>query len=281
MATDVLFAVLFAAVMHACYHAIIKLGDDKIAALGLIAVFETIVGAAGSFVFAPPPAAAWPWLIAAVILQTGYRFLVCHAYRLGDLSQVMPIARGSSPVLVTLGSALWLGEHLSGAHTLAILLIAAGIMALAIAPNAQGRIDHRAAAVAMASGLLVAAYSMIDGVGVRITGSSGSYVWWLTMCGGFAFLLPSLALRRRHVGELLRRRWYVGLMGATFSTSTYWIVVWAMTAAPIGMVSALRETSVIFAVLIGMLFLGERPGLTRLATIALAAAGIVMLKLFP
>jgi drug/metabolite transporter (DMT)-like permease len=280
MATEVLLAVLFAAVMHACYHAIIKLGDDKIAALGLIAAFETVVGAAGSLVFAPPPAAAWPWLLAAVALQTGYRFLVCHAYRLGDLSQVMPIARGSAPILVTLGSALWLGEHLSRAHFAAILLIAAGIMTLAVVTNAQGRVDGRAAAVAMVSGLLVAAYSMIDGIGVRLTGSSGSYVWWLTMVGGAAFLAPSLALRRRHVGELLRRRWYVGLLGATFSTATYWIVVWAMTVAPIGMVSALRETSVLFAVLIGILFLGERPGATRLAAIALAATGIAMLKLF-
>lgn len=279
MTTQVLFAVLFAALMHACYHAIIKLGDDKIAALGVIAVFETLYGVAGSFIFPVPPAAAWFWIVLAVALQTLYRFFVCYAYRLGDLSQVMPIARGTAPLLVTLGSALWLGETLNHLELVAIAMIAVGIMTLAFARKPGQLLDRRAGAVAMISGVTVAAYSMVDGIGVRVTGNAASYVWWLTMTGGIAFLIPALALRGRQTARLLKARWYVGAIGALFSLSTYWIVMWAMLRAPIGLVSALRETGVIFAVIIGILFLKERPGALRIAAVALAAAGIVMLKL--
>ena len=138
MPTDVLLAVLFAALMHACYHAIIKLGDDKIASLGLIAVFETVYGAVCATIFPAPPPDAWPWLVAAVILQTIYRFFTCYAYRLGDLSQVMPIARGTAPLLVTLGSALWLGEHLNATEIVAVAMIAVGVMTLAFAALRAG-----------------------------------------------------------------------------------------------------------------------------------------------
>jgi drug/metabolite transporter (DMT)-like permease len=279
MPADVLLAVLFAAVMHACYHAIIKLGDDKIAAVAVIAVFEALYGMAGSFVFPMPPPAAWFWILIAVTLQTVYRFFVCYAYRLGDLSQVMPIARGTAPLLVTMGSALWLGETLGGLQLVAIAVIAVGIMTLAFARTAARRFDGRAGVVAMFSGLVVAGYSMVDGIGVRVTGNAASYVWWLTMVGGFVFLVPALAMRPVQAVTLLRARWYVGALGAMFSLGTYWIVMWAMMRAPIGLVSALRETGVIFAVIIGVVFLKERPGALRIAAVALAAAGIVMLKL--
>lgn len=279
MPADVLIAVLFGALMHACYHAIIKLGGDKIAGLCLIALFETAFGAAGAMVFPAPPPEAWRWIAMAIVLQTLYRFFTCYAYRVGDLSQVMPLARGTAPLLVTLGSALFLGEHLSAGQVAGVGMVAAGILTLAFARTATGRFDGLAAAAALVSGVMVAGYSIIDGVGARVTGNSGSYVWWLTMTAGIAFLIPGLAMRGRATAALLTRRWYVGALGAGFSTSTYWIVIWAMTQAPIGLVSALRETGVIFAVIIGIVFLKERPGPLRLAAIGLAAAGIVVLKL--
>ena len=265
--------------MHACYHAIIKIGGDKIAALGVIAVFETVYGVVGAMIFPAPPADAWLWLLSAVALQTVYRFFVCYAYRLGDLSQVMPIARGTAPLLVTLGSALWIGESLNPGELLAIAMIAAGIMTLAFARTAAGRFDGSAAAIAVVSGVIVAAYSMIDGIGARITGSAASYVWWLTMTGGVTFLIPALLVRKAETVKAFKSRWYMGAIGAAFSCSTYWIVIWAMTKAPIGLVSALRETGVIFAVLIGIVFLKERPGPLRIAAVALAAAGIALLKM--
>ncbi len=279
MPTDVLLAVLFAAFMHACYHAIIKAGDDKIVALGLIAVFEAGFGAAGSLVFPAPPPGAWAYLLSAVVLQTAYRFFACYAYRLGDLSQVMPIARGTAPLLVTLGSAFWIGEQLNGGEWIAIVMIAVGIAGLALGRTAGGRFDGRAAGIAVVSGAIVAAYSIIDGIGARITGSAASYVWWLTMTGGLAFLLPALALRGTAIVQHFPLRWRVAALGAAFSCATYWIVIWAMTRAPIGLVSALRETGVIFAVIIGMVVLKERPGPVRLAAVALAAAGIAVLKI--
>lgn len=279
MPSEVLFAVLFAAMMHAAYHAMIKMGGDKIASLGVIAVFETLYGAVLCLIFPAPPAAAWPWLIAAVILQTVYRFFACYAYRFGDLSQVMPIARGTAPLLVTSGSALWLGEHLALGQFAGIVLIAAGIMTLALARTATGRWDGRGAAFALASGVTVAAYSMLDGVGARLSGSAQNYVAWITLLGGLAFFVPAFAVRRAATGTLLGERWYLGALGATFSTATYWIVIWAMTRAPIGLVSALRETGVIFAVVIGIVFLKERPGPIRIAAVAMTGAGIAMLKL--
>lgn len=279
MPTEVLLAILFAALMHAAYHAIIKLGDDKVAGLAIIALFETVYGVVGSLIFPAPSPAAWPWLLAAVLLQTVYRFFACYAYRLGDLSQVMPIARGTAPLLVTVLSAVLLNEIPNAWEMASIGLIALGIMTLALARTAAGRFDGRAAVVAAVSGTIVAAYSVIDGVGARIAGSAASYVWWLSMLGGIAFLVPALAIRRNGTVRLLRRKWYMGLTGAAFSTSTYWIVIWAMTQAPIALVSALRETGILFAVLIGIVFLKERPGRVRLAAVVAAAAGIALLKL--
>lgn len=279
MSTEIFLAVLGAAAMHAAYHAMIKLGEDKVASLGVIAVFEFLYGLVGTMVFPMPPAGAWPWLISAVALQTVYRFLACYAYKLGDLSLVMPIARGSSPLLVTIGSALVLGEFLTPLSFLAVLVIAAGIMTLTLAPSATGRFDRRAALVALASGAVVAGYSLIDGIGARITGNAASYVWWLTMSGGIAFLVPALAARGASTVSLFRKRWYMGLIGAAFSCTTYWVVIWAMTKAPIGLVSALRETGVIFAVIIGIVWLRERPGAVRIAAVIITAAGIALLKL--
>jgi drug/metabolite transporter (DMT)-like permease len=279
MPPEVLAAVLFGAVMHACYHAIIKMGDDKVASVAVIAVFETLCGAVGSMIFAPPPAAAWGWLLLAVVLQTVYRFLACNAYRFGDLSQVMPIARGTSPLLVTAASALWLGETLGRSQMAGVAIIAGGIMMLAFARSASGHWAPRSALLAAASGLTVAAYSLVDGVAVRITGSAASYVWWLTMVGGLAFLGPALLIRSTQTVALFRRRWTTGMAAAAFSAGNYWIVMWAMTRAPIGLVSALRETGVIFAVIIGIVFLKERPGPVRLAAVGLTAVGIALLKL--
>jgi len=279
MSVGVLLAVLFAAMMHAVYHAIVKTGGDKIAAIGCIATFEVIYGAIGSMIFAPPPLAAWGWLLGAVALQTVYRLFTCYAYRLGDLSQVMPLARGTAPLLVTAGSAIWLHETLTTGQFFAIFLITAGIMTLALSRNSRGRVDLAAGGVAIASGIAVATYSIFDGVGSRITGNSGSYVWWLTLTGGFAFLIPALILRPRAMLETFRTRWYSGPLGAAFSAATYWIVVWAMTRAPIGMVSALRETAVIFAVIIGIVVLKERPGPVRLTAVTITALGIAFLKL--
>lgn len=279
MPFPVFAAVLFAAMMHAIYHAIVKTGADKVAAVGTIAIFEVIFGAIGSMIFPPPPATAWPWLLGAIVLQSIYRLFTCYAYRLGDLSQVMPLARGTSPLLVTAGSALWLGEALDAGQVVGIVVIVAGIMTLALGRNANGRFDITAAGIAIASGAAVAAYSMCDGIGARLTDNSGSYLFWLTLCGGALFLIPATALRPRSIGHMLRSRWQMSAIGAGFSIATYWIIIWALTRAPIGMVSALRETGVIFAAIIGIVVLKERPGPVRIAAIVLTAAGIALLKL--
>jgi drug/metabolite transporter (DMT)-like permease len=225
-----------------------------------------------------PPAASWPYLWASIVLHNGYYFFLIMAYRYGDLSHVYPIARGSSPLIVAVVSVVFIGEVLSRQATLSVVLIGLGIISLALTRGASGFRDPRAVLFALGTGVFIAGYTVADGLGARLADSAHSYTVWLFALDGLPLVALTLWLRRGRALEEARKTWKAGVFAGLMSLAAYWIVIWAMTLAPMALVSAVRETSMIFAVLFGVFFLKERLDLARLASTAVTLIGAVMLK---
>jgi drug/metabolite transporter (DMT)-like permease len=273
---SVTFAVLGAALLHAVWNAIIKSGRDPLFDTALVAFGGTAVAFPLLFAIGPPEPASWPYIGASVAVHVGYYATLAGAYRAGDLSHGYPIMRGSAPLLVALAAATVFGEGLSFGGWCGVLLICAGVLSLGLA---GGGATGRATAWALANAAIIALYTLIDGTGVRASGGAERYIVWLFFFMGLPFGLLVLALRR---GEFLRhaaRHWRRGIAGAALSGLSYGIALWAMTRAPVAVVAALRETSVIFAALIGAWILKEGRVGPRLAGAATVLAGVIALKL--
>ena len=272
----VTFAVLGAALMHAAWNVIIKSGRDPLLDTALIALGGTAVAFPLLFAFAPPAPASWPYIAASVLVHIAYYATLAGAYRAGDLSHGYPIMRGSAPLLVALAGATVFGESLSPGGWCGVILICIGVLSLGIAGGGASR---RATTWALANAAIIAVYTLVDGTGVRASGGAERYIVWLFFFMGLPFGLIVLALRR---GELLRhaaQHWWRGVAGAVLSGLSYGIALWAMTRAPVAIVAALRETSVIFAALIGVWLLKEGHVARRIAGAATVALGVVALKI--
>ena len=265
--------------MHATWNALVKGNDDKTIGMAAV-VLGAVPLAIPAIVIAPWPAAeSWPFIAGGVVLHIGYQLFLLLSYGLGDLTLVYPIARGSAPLLVAGISVLFLGEALSQGELLAISLIALGIASLVAARGRDGLRNPKAAGLALATGLFVAGYSLVDGLGARLAGTAVGYFAWLTTINAVVF---ALIMRVRRPGLLTRvaseaRRLALGGGAASFLAFT--IVVWAFTQAPIPLVAALREVSVVFAVIIGVVFLKEPINLAKLASTALTISGAALMKL--
>ena len=275
----VTLAVLGAGFLHAGWNALLK------SSTGGDALLDTASVVAGSSVcgllvvpFLPLPArAAWPYAAASATIHFGYYLTLAQAYRTGDLSFAYPLMRGTAPLLVTLLGIAFLGELPTAMMALGIVLISLGIVSIAFV---QRRAHPRSAAYwAFANAALIAFYTLIDGAGARASGNAVSYVSWLIFLEGIPFLLWVVARRGRPAIAYLRGNWLRGLVGGACSLAAYGIVLWAMTKAPVAAVSALRETSVLFAALLGSLWLKEGFGLFRIAGALSVVAGIATLKL--
>jgi drug/metabolite transporter (DMT)-like permease len=282
----VTFAVLGAALLHASWNAMIKSGRDPLLDTALLTCAGSLLGIAIALVAAvpPPPAAAWPYIAASTVVHIGYYATLAAAYRAGDLSHGYPIMRGTAPLLTAIGTWLALGESLSAGATLGVLLICGGVLSLArvkaAAGSGAGRKATRIATFwALLNALIIALYTLADGAGVRVSGDALGYVVWLFVVHGLPFSLGVLAVKR---GTFLRhaaRNWHRGFAGALLSGLSYGIALWAMTRAPVAVVAALRETSVIFAALIGAWLLKEGRLRERLGGAAAVLAGLIALKL--
>jgi drug/metabolite transporter (DMT)-like permease len=275
----VTLAVLGAGMLHAGWNALLK------SAGGGDPLLDTATVVAGSTVcsllvlpFVPlPEPAAWPFIAASTVIHVAYYLTLAQAYRTGDLSFAYPLMRGTAPLLVTVLGAVFLRE-LPPLHVIAgIVLISIGIIGIAFA-----RREHHPPAAAwwaFANAAIIAVYTLVDGTGARASGNALAYVLWLTFIEGVVYL----ALLGRHRGVpaigYVRKQWRRGLLGGFCSVAAYAIVLWAMTRAPVAAVAALRETSVIFAALIGALWLKEGFGLARLAGAATVVIGVATLKL--
>jgi drug/metabolite transporter (DMT)-like permease len=272
----VTLAVLGAALLHASWNALIKAGRDPLLDTALVALAGSVLAVPLLFLVSPPEPASWPYIATSVTVHLGYYTAMAGAYRAGDLSHGYPIMRGTAPLLVAGVSWLWFGEALSPAAWTGVLLICGGVLSLGMA---GGGANRTATAWALVSALIIAIYTLSDGAGVRVSGGAERYLVWLFLFMGLPFGLAVLAVKR---GAFLRhaaQHWWRGVAGAILSGLSYGIALWAMTRAPVAIVAALRETSVIFAALLGAWLLKEGHLKARLAGAAAVLAGLIALKL--
>ncbi len=276
MPVEALILTLVAAVMHASWNAIVKVGIDRAVVLALIAMAHTAVGAVMIAIAGIPNPASWPFILASTLLHYGYYVCLHHAYRVGDLSQVYPLARGVAPLLVALGAWAFAGETMSAAAWGAILLASLGISALAFSRRG-GMWDHPPTLFyTVATGLIIASYSVVDGMGVRLAGHPLAYMGWLFVWE-FPVFVTVLLRRRRTLHAIPLGGVIKGLSGGLLSVAAYSLVIYAATLAPLAAISAVRESSVIIAALIGTLLLGESHWRQRCGAAAVVAVGIAFL----
>ena len=279
MPPHVVYIVLIAALMNASWNAIVKSGGDKLLTTVMITTAAACV-AALALPFLPQPApASWPFIGFTVLLQTLYYTLLVAAYRHGDMSHVYPIMRGAAPLMVAALSATLIGEAVSGARWLGIGLICGGVLGLALHRPGHSMTQRTATAFALGNACVIASYTLLDGLGVRRSGAPAAYALWIFLLNGTEQLLLILIWRRRAFAGYVRGRWLQAVAGGASTVGSYGLTLWAMTVAPVALVAALRETSILFATVISALMLKERVTLQRLACIVLIIAGAVALRL--
>lgn len=277
MSAVALAIVLFSAFLHASWNALVKAAGDRALTLAAVSCAHALAGVGLIVLSDPPASASWPSIAVSTAIHYGYYALLFHAYRLGDLSQVYPISRGMAPTLVAVGAVLIIGETLAPRAWAGLVLVTTGIGLLALGQGAGGA-NRKAIGVAAVLGLAIAAYSVADGIGVRASGSPTGYMGWL-----FALESPvTLAIlwyRRRRGQPFDGRVFATGLVGGVFAVTAYGLVLFVNTIAPIGSVSAVRESSVVIAALIGVIVFRERPWRLRIAAAVVVAGGVALLAL--
>ena len=278
MSSIVFLAVIGAAVLHATWNALVKGGADKTLSMGAV-ILGHVPAALIALPFVPLPAIeSLPYLFGSILLHFGYQIFLLKSYQMGDLTQVYPIARGSAPLLVALVSVVFLGIHLSGLELLAIVIIGAGIISLALVRQSDGMQNRSAAVAALITGCFIASYSLVDGLGARLAGTSLGFFCWLAIGNGL-LMVAYLALRSPQTLRALPRRGMPMLIvGGGASFIAYALVTWAFTQAPIALVTALRETSIVFALLIGVVFLKERLSLLKVVSTMTTVLGAILLR---
>jgi len=278
MTPGVFFAVLGAALLHATWNALIKRGGDKLAAILVMTLAQGGFGLALALTMPWPAAQVWPWLIASGVFHAAYKLFLLNAYEHGDLSRVYPIARGTAPFLVLVFSALALPEILQWQELAGVIVLITGIMTMAHGVFRTGE-SRRMLPFAVGSGLATAGYSIVDGLGARVSGDATLYVAWLFALD-LAVLLPTVLIwKRRMPLPSTLRGWSPGVAAAAASYGAYAVAVWAMTVAPIALVTAMRETSILFAVLIGWLLFGEHMHRGKAIAAGLILLGVVLTRL--
>jgi drug/metabolite transporter (DMT)-like permease len=281
MDTFVFAAVLFAAACHAGWNATIKRGLDPLATTVLISLGAAIVSAAVLPMVGWPAAAAWPWCGASVAIHLVYFAALIESYRAGDMGQVYPIARGSAPLLTAVATTVFVGERLGLSGWGGIVLLVAGVILLSLRGGRDlTRLDRKAVGFALFTAVTICGYSVVDGVGARLAGSANAYSAALFAGIGPVMLIYALARRGREVMAAMGRHWGLGLAGGTLQLGSYGIAIWAMTVAPIAIVAALRETSVLFGAAIAVVFLKEPLRPSRVGAALLIVAGLMLIRLY-
>jgi len=278
MNLELTLVVLVAAAFHAAWNALIKIRADRLIVMGIV----TLAGSVFSlflvpFVEAPDPASWW-LLCLTILLHTLYHLFLPIAYDHGDLGQVYPIARGSAPLLVTLGAFLVIGEKLAPLALLGVLSLAVGVLALTFERRGGIWKQPKAIAFALVTGVLIASFTLVDGVGARRAGSAFGFALWSTMGSGVLTFLIVYARKGRETWVVAKQNLGTGAIGGVLQVAGYWIIVGALAIAPLAMVSALRETSVLFAALLSTFVLKEGFGVWRFISAGLITLGLVATK---
>lgn len=273
----VFMLILFAASLHASWNAFLKGSGDTLLSTTLVMGGAAVI-ALVALPFLPMPArASWPYLAVSALLQVGYLGLLVRVYRTVDMSLAYPLMRGCAPLTVALISHFWLGEMVPGLAWVGVGTICLGI--LAMAAGARGSLKPAGLAAALTNAAIIAAYTLIDGAGARASGTATAYTLWLSLLTGAVMAVWTLRARGSAALGYFRKNWPIGLFGGLGTIVSYSIALWAMTMAPIAMVAALRETSILFATAISALILRERVGPARIAAAVIIACGAMLLRL--
>lgn len=274
MPLPIVLLILFAALLHASWNALLRVGADRLWSMTMMCVAVAIASSVIALFLAPPAQASWPYAVLSGVLHVGYNLFLVRSYKVGDLGQTYPIARGSSPILITLCALVFAGETVSTNALIGIVLVSGGIISLAFR---QRRLAVPSLPYALGTGFFIAAYSVTDGIGARLSGAPMAYTVW--MCALWGVLMPLVYIGLRDTRSLFAPRPGVitALIGGLVSLLAYGIVIYAMSHAPMGAVSALRETSVLFAALIGYLFLGESLTVRKVLACVVIATGTMLI----
>jgi len=275
----VFLAVLLGAALHAGWNALVKAGTDKLLDMLMVSLGSGLIAAVILPFLPVPPLVSWPFLAASLALHVVYAALVVKTYQTGDLSVGYPLMRGSAPPIVALIGWLALGEVIGTTGWIAVLLVSAGALTLVLSERRRTGRFGRASVYALANALVIAGYSIADGLGARASGHAISYVLWLFLLDALGVL--ALTMSRRRLGPILdygRSRGRVALLGGAGSLGAYGLAIWAATQAPLALVAALRESSIVFGTLIGAFVLGENVGLPRWAAVGIIVAGVILLR---
>lgn len=270
---------LLAALIHASWNAFIKGARDPVAMATLIYGTEAMIMLPVLFFVGPLPQSVWPLTAVHVALHIVYKIALIAMFRHGDLSQVYPVARGVAPLLVTALAIPAAGEIPGAMALLGIGLICTGLLSFALERSAIGRARAKPLLLAATAGIALSAYTVVDGLGVRTPGAALSYAAWLFVLDGSAMFVIARIWRGPRLYTSLRLQWKTGASLGLISSTNFCIVLWALSFAAMGPVAAVRETSVVFAALIGAIFMGESFGLRRVAAAIIIAAGIVLMNL--
>jgi drug/metabolite transporter (DMT)-like permease len=274
----VFLAVLAGAAMHAGWNALVKTGLDRTTSIFLLAFIQGAISLALLPLFALPAGASWPWIAVSAVLHTGYKIFLIRAYAHGDLSQVYPLARGSAPLLVALFSIFVLSENLTAVKFAAVCAIGLGVMLMSSRLGSGEAMPRQALLYALGTALFTASYTLVDGIGAQLSGTASGFTLWMFVGDGILMTIYALTLRGRGLFAAARGNLSSGLAAGALSLGSYWIAIWAFTLAPIAMVAALRETSVLFAMLIAVFWLGEKAGSQRWFAAGLILLGIVLMR---
>ena len=279
MSPFIIGLVLLAAILHASWNAMAKSGGTPQFSIASYRLISAVCCLPLLFLFPLPLAASWPMLLASAIIHTAYYGTLSMSYRSGDLSQVYPLFRGLAPVLVVLGAALFANEYLPSGAMIGIGLVSAGLISITFAGGAVGKIPAAALRWGLATSVLIAAYTVADGIGVRAAGNPFSYIVWLFVLEPIPIGLWLLARDRAGWFGYMRAKPGKITAGALAAATAYAMVIYAMSVAPMAMVSSLRETSVIFAALIGTLMFREPFGRQRIIAAILVCFGVMLIKI--
>ncbi|OPA86296.1 EamA family transporter [Pseudomonas fluorescens] len=274
MPFHIVLLILFAAFLHASWNALLRAGADRLWSMTIMCLAVAIASAFIAVFLAPPAQASWFYVVLSAVLHVFYNLFLVRSYKVGDLGQTYPIARGSSPILITLAASVFAGETVSTHAMLGIALVSGGIISLAFHKR---RLAVPGLPYALGTGFFIAAYSVTDGIGARLSGAPMAYTAW--MCALWGVLMPLVYIGLRSSRSLfsLRPGFAIAFLGGLVSLLAYAIIIYAMAYAPMGAVSALRETAVLFAALIGYFFLGEALTPRKLLACAVIALGTFLI----
>jgi drug/metabolite transporter (DMT)-like permease len=288
MSLSLVGLIMIAALLHATWNAIIKLGEDRLVAMAILSGSSGLIGLALVPFFPVPLPVSWPFIAATSFIHIGYIWFLTKAYEHGDFGEVYPVARGFAPLLTTLGAFVFAGELPEPLGLGGVALVAIGIMSLALAGRSArahvleevtGKRSTKPLIYALLTGCFIASYTLVDGFGARASGTVGGYTAWLFFLHGLPLFFLVAYLRRGTLFGAVQRNWKSGVVGGALSFGAYWIVIWAFTLGALAPVAALRETSVVFAAVIAAVHLKEGLGWQRLCSAGLVAGGILFLAL--